>query len=417
MSNILRSLKGNKKKKRRQTYIIVLLFLVAFLSFLYVDSSMKKMAVFETVSDSWEGDISIGGFIENGNAYISSDQLPSEAVLDNWKDLSLKTDIDGNLRLFGYAGPLSYEINTDLPHPEDYNNLEGYPTTKPQFEWIIVNNIQHIDVNGDYLQSGTPSVMSQENGLLIETYYYTLSVQLSLFIERAEEHDYYAMNFNEYVFGCRYMYDVSPLRGMYLLPEIRLTPNNESITDMGSDLATYGGTKWNFFNRAGNKIDSSIVEEEFAENIYGFNRDFFMAGGDSGAGLNLYDNIDENTNQFTVGFVKVGNPGYFTGDITAIVAHTIQTTIYRVTLAIPLRMSVIVVYDIPYDEPIDTFYYGEEGSGDEQDDEDYWFTPLGEGIGDLQVRATEGGLNIAAEMFIPFLILIMVGAIIVIKRL
>jgi hypothetical protein len=395
MSNILRSLKGNKKKKRRQTYIIVLLFLVAFLSFLYVDSSMKKMAVFETVSDSWEGDISIGGFIENGNAYISSDQLPSEAVLDNWKDLSLKTDIDGNLRLFGYAGPL----------------------TKPQFEWIIVNNIQHIDVNGDYLQSGTPSVMSQENGLLIETYYYTLSVQLSLFIERAEEHDYYAMNFNEYVFGCRYMYDVSPLRGMYLLPEIRLTPNNESITDMGSDLATYGGTKWNFFNRAGNKIDSSIVEEEFAENIYGFNRDFFMAGGDSGAGLNLYDNIDENTNQFTVGFVKVGNPGYFTGDITAIVAHTIQTTIYRVTLAIPLRMSVIVVYDIPYDEPIDTFYYGEEGSGDEQDDEDYWFTPLGEGIGDLQVRATEGGLNIAAEMFIPFLILIMVGAIIVIKRL
>lgn len=417
MSNILRSLRGNKKKKRRQTYIIVLLFLVAFLSFLYVDSSMKKMAVFETVSDSWEGDISIGGFIEDGNAYISSDQLPSEAVLDNWKDLSLKTDIDGNLRLFGYAGIGSLEINTDLPHTEGYNQLEGYPTAKPRFEWTIVNNIQHIDVDGDYLESGLPSVVSQENGLLVETFYYTFSVQLALFIDRAEEHDYYKMNFNNFIFGCRYMYDAAPLRGMYLLPEIRLTSNNESITDMGSDLATYGGTKWNFFNTAGGSIDSVVVEEEFANQLYGFNRDFFMAGGDSGAGLNLYNKVDENTNQFTVGFVKVGNPGYMTGGIIELAANTVQTTIYRVTLAIPLRMSVIVVYDIPYDEPIDTFYYGEEGSGDEQEEEDYWFTPLEEGVGDLQVQAIEGGLNIAAEMFIPFLILIMVGAIIVIKRL
>lgn len=420
MVGIKKSLRKLKKKKQRQTITVVLLVLIGVSAYFLADATGKKMAIFETVSDSWEGDLHLKGLLEDGNIYTSESQLPTEAEYTAWTDGNLAVDIDGPVRYHGAQAPFGAEINTDLPWPEEWLGLDQYPTAKPKFEWKIVDNMQHIDVNGDFLQSGTPSVQLQENGLLIEVYYYTFSLELALTATKSQEHDFYFFDIGGYAFGSRYMYDLSPMRGLYALPEIALTSNNESITDMGSDLATYGPTQFMFLNsETGAEVATSVVQDEFAQEGHGVNRDFFLAGGDSGAGLNLHSVTDENTNVFTVGFVKVGLPAYFSGTIEdAGVWHTYQTTTYNIRMAIPLRLSVIVTYDIAYDSAVDTFYYGIGGSGSGQNESQYWFSPLEAGLSDLQMQGQEAGLPFMEDLdtFLIVGMVVMVVVILLLRR-
>lgn len=406
------------KKGRRKKIILGALFFALFLaSWGFLDSTALQMATFDATGDSWSGTITIGGLVEDGNVYMEEDDLPSSAVVTEWSEDSLDLDLDGNFRLHGCAAPLGSEINTDLPWPEEWSMLDGYPTAKPKIIWEINDNIRHIDVNGDYLTTGVPSVVSQENGLLVETYYYSFSLELSLTATRATEHDFYWLNLFGGTLGTRYFYDISPIRGLYLLPEIATVSNNESITDIGSDLATYGGTQWKFYDPAtGYPVSNSDVEDDFAVRASAFNRDFFLAGGDSGAGLNIFNKVDEYTNQFAVGFVKVGLPGYIYGNFgDALIFHTVASHVYSLKLAIPLRASVIVVYDLPYDAPLDVFYYGEEGSGDDRNEEEYWFTDAESALADLQMKTVEDYPGITAAMF-PYIVIGVLVAVIVVLR-
>lgn len=374
------------KNPRTRQLVIAACVLVLFVgTVLFGTGYSATMSVFNATSGKWSGTISIGGLALMGQTYNSEEDFTTDATDVSWGTDSLTVDIDGDVRFHGYYGPFTIpneEINKDLPLPELYPGLDDCPTAKPKMTWSIVNNMRHVDVDGNYLEAGVPSVTSQENGYLVEVYYYTFSLKLELIGSRATEHDYYLFDVGGWPFGARYMYDLAQIEGVYLLPQISLTSDNESIVDMGSDLATFGNTEWKFYkiDSPSTLVASAVVLEEFRTNGQGTNRDFFLAGGDSGAGLNLYEKVDEDTNKFAVGFVKTGIPAYFVGDVTAAtVLHTVATTAYNVALAIPLRMSVIITYDIPYTG--DTTY----GAGDPSIDPPDIFDELR----DYQSRASE----------------------------
>jgi len=382
-SMVSRKLRNTKKGTSHIILPIILLLLGAAL---LVQGNIRYFSAVDAVSGKWTGDIRIAGFSEDGHTYMSKSELPSVASSVSWGTDSLTVDIDGPARYFGYAGIGSIEINTDLPKPTDYINFVDYPTAKPKIVWTIMDNIRHVDVNNYYLSNGKPSVTTQENGYLVEVYYYTFSVKLDLVGSKVEEHDWYEFNVDGWEYGCRYSYDLSALHGLYLIPEVSLTSDNSSIIDMGSDMATYGGTMWKFYNIAtGSEASSTDVQKAFADNSAGVNRDFFLAGGDSGAGLNIINKVDENTNQFSVGFVKVGIPAYITGGVVEMTFNTMQTTAYNIELVIPLRLSVIVTYNIPY---TGSDIYGE---GDENTEEQDFFKNL---EGELNAFAAEQDLSL-----------------------
>ena len=403
-SRTKRSITKLRRDKGRTFFILFLLGALVAGGIYATRGDSALFSVIDSVDAQWTGDVTLGGFLEDGVLYTSKidSDFPADAAVPRWDGDVIKTNLDGPPR---YWAPPNF--NPDQPsNVEDYPDLEDYPTAKPGFKVEIIDNMRHIDVDGNVLPGGVPSVVAQDNGYLVEAYYYTFSIGLTIYAVPTVQHDFYIFNTLGNVWSGLRFWEIDPLEGLYFLTDVSINAVNESIIETGSDLATYGGTMWRFYTPNGVQVPTSTVEENFRTHTYAWNRDFFLAGGDSGAGLNLYDRIDEDTNRFTAGFVRVGLPGYDYSTGLQILNNDQQTEFYTVEMAIPLRLTVLLTYDIPYTAMQDDYNYGE----DSDVNDDYWFNDVGGALQDLNMGES-GETFIPADMLYPVVIVVcLVGA-------
>ena len=376
-------------------FAIVLIGIILVASVTTVGATMSA---FES-NPKWSGDVSFAGYLENGIEY--------PVVLTD----AITSDIDGPIRVRNSVGTL----NSDQPDTLagsgiTYYDMRGYPTCKPEFTAKIVNNIQHVDDKLNLLQSGVPSVITNENGKLIEIYYYLFSVTMRLDPKKTVASSYY-MNIASTGWGTTYIWEVSPLEGFYLIPRISLTGIDSSILTLKSDLATLGRTQYRFYDAvsgAAVSVDSvrTILEDTQARNI---NQAFYLAGADSSAGLNLYK-ISGNSTDFLSGFIKLGVPANFYGTVFDSVIWACAWHIWSVEVCIPLRLSVIVTYDIP-STASSVYNWGEIPFVNETNT---WFEDNA-ALSDLNLKVSEA-INLPPEITPIFIVVVAVLGLLFLKK-